>query len=30
MAMYHLIYEGATAMEAMAELLGRAPKHELA
>jgi glycerol-3-phosphate dehydrogenase (NAD(P)+) len=29
-AMYRLLYEDATAMEAMAELLGRAPKHELA
>jgi glycerol-3-phosphate dehydrogenase (NAD(P)+) len=29
-AMYRLIYEGTTASEAVMDLLGRAPKHELA
>ena len=29
-SMYRLIYEDSTAMEAVAELLGRTPKHELA
>jgi glycerol-3-phosphate dehydrogenase (NAD(P)+) len=29
-AMYRLLYEDVSAMEAVSELLGRAPKHELA